>query len=180
MNICIIGTGFVGVVSAAVYASFGNKVIGLDIDPQKIEKLKHGEVPFFEPGLTELLIEQQKTGNLHFTTDYKEAISASEIIFVAVGTPSAPSGEADLKYVFMTADSMAPYLKEQSIIVIKSTVPPGTLTAYADRVKAKTSVPFYMASVPEFLREGTAVNDTLHPDRVVIGAVDNAGRRQRR
>ncbi len=172
MNICIIGTGFVGVVSAAVYASFGNKVVGLDIDPQKIEKLKHGEVPFYEPGLTELLLEQQKTGNLHFTTDYKTAISVAEIIFVAVGTPSAADGQADLKYVFATADSIAPYLQENAIVVIKSTVPPGTLPEYAKRVSLKTTTHFSMASVPEFLKEGTAVDDTLHPDRVLIGSTE--------
>jgi len=172
MNICIIGTGFVGVVSASVYASFGNTVIGLDIDPQKIEKLKHGQVPFFEPGLSDLLLEQQKSGNLHFTTDYSLAVSQAEVVFVAVGTPSTSTGEADLKYVFATADSIAPFLQENAIVVIKSTVPPGTLTQYAERVKTKTQAQFFMASVPEFLREGSAVADTLHPDRVLIGTTE--------
>src|SRR5258708_21043918 len=99
MNVCIIGTGFVGVVSSAVFALFGNKVIGLDIDDKKIAKLKEGVVPFYEPGLTDLLLSQQKTGNLEFTTDYQKAISDADVIMIAVGTPSAADGQADLKYV---------------------------------------------------------------------------------
>jgi UDPglucose 6-dehydrogenase len=170
MKITIIGTGFVGVVSAAVYASFGHQVIGLDIDPNKIEKLKQGIVPFYEPGLSELLVEQQQKGNLTFTTSYAEAIPESEIIIIAVGTPSAPDGQADLKYVFAAAESVAPHLSPKAIIVIKSTVPPGTLEAVREKVSAKTNTVFYTASLPEFLKEGTAVEDTLHPDRIVIGA----------
>ncbi len=172
MNICIIGTGFVGVVTATVYASFGHEVIGLDIDPKKIASLKNGVVPFFEPGLSEMLIDQQKLGHLHFTDSYEEAIKNAEIVMVAVGTPSTPDGNADLKYVMMSADSMAPFLTENAIVVIKSTVPPGTLTTFAYHLKTKTKVKFSMASMPEFLREGTAVEDTLHPDRIVIGATD--------
>ncbi len=170
MNVCIIGTGFVGVVSSAVFASFGNKVIGLDIDQQKVEKLKQGVVPFFEPGLTELLLEQQKTGNLEFTTDYQHAISSSDVIMITVGTPSAPDGQADLKYVFMASQSLAPYLKENAIVVVKSTVPPGTLQKVSEKITPLTKVKFYTASLPEFLKEGSAVQDTLHPDRIVIGA----------
>lgn len=170
MNICIIGTGFVGVVTATVLASFGNEVIGLDIDPAKIEKLKQGVVPFYEPGLSEILIEEQKNGHLHFTTSYEEAIKNAEVIMVAVGTPSAADGQADLKYVFATADSMAPFLRAGAIVVVKSTVPPGTLSTFAEHLKAKTQTAFHMASMPEFLREGTAVEDTLHPDRILIGA----------
>lgn len=172
MNICIIGTGFVGVVTATIYASFGHQVTGLDIDPKKIESLKNGVVPFFEPGLSELLVEQQKTGHLQFTTSYETAISQAEIVVIAVGTPSTADGQADLKYVFMSADSMATYLQPNTIIVIKSTVPPGTLDQFADRLKTKTSTAFSMASMPEFLREGTAVEDTLHPDRILIGATE--------
>jgi UDPglucose 6-dehydrogenase len=170
MQITIIGTGFVGVVSAAVYASFGHRVIGLDIDQNKIEKLRQGVVPFYEPGLSELLVEQQQHGNLTFTTSYQEAISEAEIIIIAVGTPSAPDGQADLKYVFASAESVAPYLQPKAIIVIKSTVPPGTLEKVQEKVAAKTKTIFYTASLPEFLREGSAVEDTLHPDRIVIGA----------
>lgn len=173
MNVCVIGTGFVGVVSAAVYSSFGNTVIGLDIDPNKIEKLKQGIVPFYEPGLKHLLLDQQSHGHLKFTTDYKEAISNAEVIIVAVGTPSSKEGKVELKYVHAAAESLAPYLPKGAIIVIKSTVPPGTLDSFKKVVEQHAPhKDFHMASVPEFLKEGTAVEDTLHPDRVVIGALD--------
>lgn len=170
MKICIIGTGFVGVVSSAVFASFGNSVIGLDVDQQKVDKLKNGIVPFYEPTLSELLVEQQKTGNLSFTTSYQDAISQSEVIMIAVGTPSAPDGQADLKYVMMAAESLAPYLQPKSIVAIKSTVPPGTLHKLEEKIRQHTNVEFFTASLPEFLKEGSAVDDTLHPDRIVIGA----------
>ncbi|NLG06444.1 MAG: UDP-glucose/GDP-mannose dehydrogenase family protein [Candidatus Pacebacteria bacterium] len=173
MHITIIGTGFVGVVSAAIYASLGNQVIGLDVDQEKINKLKKGQVPFFEPGLEDLLIEQQQAGKLSFTTSYQEAISQSELIIIAVGTPSAPDETADLRYVMSSAESLAPYLQKDAIIAIKSTVPPGTLEKLMELVKQQTKVKFYGASLPEFLREGSAVHDTLHPDRIVIGATDD-------
>ncbi len=173
MNVTVIGTGFVGVVSAAVYASLGHQVIGLDVDENKIKMLKQGQVPFYEPDLQELLLEQQKTSQLEFTTSYEEAIGEAEIIIVAVGTPSAPDETADLRYVLASSDSMAPYLQENVIVAIKSTVPPGTLEKVTQTIKKKTQVKFYGASLPEFLREGSAVHDTLHPDRIVIGAEDN-------
>lgn len=170
MNISIIGTGFVGVVTAAVFASFGNNVIGLDIDPQKIEKLKQGIVPFFEPNLSELLVEQQQAGNLHFTTDYKEAISDADVIMLAVGTPSSLDGQVDLRFVYSASEYLAPYLKKGAIVVVKSTVPPGIFSTLRKIIEAKTTHnDFHLASVPEFLKEGTAVADTLHPDRIVIG-----------
>ena len=170
MNLTVIGTGFVGVVSAAVYASFGHQVIGLDVDQRKIESLKQSVVPFFEPNLTELLSEQQKAGRLTFTTDYQQAIQDADIIIIAVGTPSAPDGQADLKYVFMSAESLAPHLKPDAIVVIKSTVPPGTLAKVGAVIDPIAQHSYHLASVPEFLREGSAVYDTLHPNRVVIGA----------
>lgn len=172
MNITLIGTGFVGVVSAAVYASFGNTVIGLDVDEKKIESLRNSIVPFYEPELEELLKKQQATGNLTFTTDYKKAIENADVIMIAVGTPSAPDGQADLRYLVSATESLAPHLKENAIVAIKSTVPPGTLGKIEKIIREKTSVPFFTASVPEFLKEGTAVQDTLHPDRIVIGATD--------
>ena len=174
MNIACIGTGFVGVVTSAVLAKLGNKVIGLDIDEQKIASLTDGKVPFFEPGLEELLVETQKSGNLTFTTDYQIAIKDADIIMVMVGTPSAPDGQADLKYVIAASSAMAPHLKEGAIIVLKSTVPPGTNQKIREVVKASTKVTFDVASVPEFLKEGTAVEDTLHPDRVIIGSTNPA------
>ncbi|MDQ3008185.1 MAG: UDP-glucose/GDP-mannose dehydrogenase family protein [bacterium] len=172
MKITIIGTGFVGVVSAAVYASFGHDVYGLDIDPDKVAALSKGKVPFFEPDLEKLLIDQQKTGSLRFTTVYSEAVTDSDVVIIAVGTPSAPDGQADLKYVLAAAESLAPFLKENAVVAIKSTVPPGTLEKMTEQIKKHTTLHFYTASLPEFLREGTAVYDTLNPDRVVIGADD--------
>lgn len=172
MHITIIGTGFVGVVTAAVYASFGHQVTGLDVDEKKVEALRQGHVPFYEPSLESMLLEQQKVGNLTFTTNYAEAIPTADVIMIAVGTPSAANGQADLKFVHASIDSLAPLIKEQAIIAIKSTVPPGTFPAIEERIKAKTDTNFYLASVPEFLREGTAVADTLNPDRIVIGATD--------
>lgn len=172
MQVTIIGTGFVGVVSAAVYASFGHQVIGLDVDEAKVASLRAGKVPFFEPNLEELLLEQQEAGRLHFTTSYQEAIENAEIIIIAVGTPSAPDETADLKYVFASAKSMAPYLANDAIVAIKSTVPPGTLekTLHIIQENLKPGRVVHGASLPEFLREGSAVKDTLHPDRIVIGA----------
>lgn len=174
MNVTIIGTGFVGVVTAAVYASFGNQVIGLDIDEKKVASLKQGKVPFYEPDLEQLLVDQQAKGTLTFTTNYAEAISQAEIIMVAVGTPSGADGQADLKFVYASIDSLAPYLADGAIVVIKSTVPPGLLPKLDERIKPLTQVKYALASMPEFLREGTAVYDTLHPDRIVIGAEDEA------
>lgn len=176
MNIACIGTGFVGVVTSAVFAKLGNQVVGLDIDPAKVESLKQGRVPFFEPGLEDLLVETQKSGNLTFTTDYQAAISSADIVMIMVGTPSQPDGQADLKYVFAAAESLAPHLKDSAIVIIKSTVPPGTNAKVREIIKAKTSVGFEMASVPEFLKEGTAVEDTLHPDRAVIGVDSDRAR----
>lgn len=176
MNIACIGTGFVGVVTSAVFAKLGNQVVGLDIDEKKIDSLKQGIVPFFEPGLSELLIETQKTGNLSFTTDYATGIKDADIVMIMVGTPSAPDGQADLKYVFSASESLAPHLKDGAIVIVKSTVPPGTNAKVRQVIKSKTSVNFEMASVPEFLKEGTAVDDTLHPDRAVIGVESDRAR----
>ncbi|NCO12515.1 MAG: UDP-glucose 6-dehydrogenase [Candidatus Pacebacteria bacterium CG_4_10_14_3_um_filter_34_15] len=173
MKITIIGTGFVGVVSAAVYASFGNEVVGLDIDQEKINSLRDSKVPFYEPGLEELLVTTQKEGKLTFTTSYEEAITNSDVIFIVVGTPSLADGNADLKYVFASAESLAPYLKENAIVVVKSTVPPGTLNQVEEIINKTATVKYFTASVPEFLKEGTAVDDTLNPDRIVIGARDD-------
>ncbi|HYD35322.1 MAG TPA: UDP-glucose/GDP-mannose dehydrogenase family protein [Vitreimonas sp.] len=178
MNITIIGTGFVGVVSAAVYASFGHTVVGLDIDEKKVQSLRQGKVPFYEPNLETLLLEQQAKGHLSFTTDYQQAITTADIIFIAVGTPSAADGQADMKFVFSAATALAPHLKPEAIVVVKSTVPPGSLDKVADVIKQarqESGAPelvFHMASVPEFLREGSAVHDTLNPDRIVLGATE--------
>jgi len=172
MKVAVIGTGFVGVVTASVFSSFGNEVIGLDIDPAKVASLNQGQVPFHEPGLAELLQQQLQTGNLQFSTNYAAAIPGSQVIMVAVGTPSAPDGNADLTYVFQACESLASFIEPNAIVAIKSTVPPGIFTEIYRRIQSKTQTPFVLASLPEFLREGSAVEDTLHPDRVVIGCAD--------
>lgn len=172
MNITIIGTGFVGVVSSAVFASFGHHVYGLDVDAKKIEKLNHAHIPFYEPGLEELVKQGREKKKLEFTTDYKKAIEHADVILIAVGTPSAPDGQADLSYVFASSKSLAPYLKEGAIVAIKSTVPPGTCDKVEEIIKLHAKHAFSVASLPEFLREGSAVEDTLHPDRVIVGATE--------
>ncbi len=172
MTVTIIGTGFVGVVSAAVYASLGNTVIGLDVDQSKVESLTKGSIPFYEPGLQELVVAQQKAGNLSFTTEYQQAISNADVIIIAVGTPSATDGQADLTYVFAATESLAPHLKSGAVVAIKSTVPPGTLERVEHILAKHNATGVSTASLPEFLREGSAVEDSLHPNRVVIGADD--------
>jgi len=174
MQITVIGTGFVGVVTATVYASLGHQVTGLDVDERKVESLRHNQVPFYEPQLEELLKKEQLACRLSFTTDYAAAISQADLIFLAVGTPSAPDGQADLKYIFKATESLAPYLKSGAIVVVKSTVPPGTLEKIETIIKSQTQTEFFTASVPEFLREGSAVYDTLHPSRIVIGATSES------
>ncbi len=173
MQITVIGTGFVGVVTAAVFASYDNKVIGLDIDEKKISKLKKNLVPFYEPGLEKLLKQQQKSGNLEFTTAYQKGIENSDLVILAVGTPSNPEGGADLTYLLSATKELAPYLKSEAIVAVKSTVPPGTLPKVDKIISQTANVKYYLAAMPEFLKEGSAVEDTIHPDRVVIGAREN-------
>jgi UDPglucose 6-dehydrogenase len=176
MKVAVIGTGFVGVVTAGVLSSFNNEVVGVDIDPNKVESLNNGQVPFHEPGLVELLQQELQTGRLRFTTDYATAIPGAKVIMVAVGTPSAPDGNADLTYVYQACESLSGYLEPGSIVAIKSTVPPGIFSEIERRIRNHTQVEFSLASLPEFLREGSAVEDTLHPDRVVIGCSDPQAR----
>ncbi len=170
MTITIIGTGFVGVVSASVFASFGHQVFGLDVDEHKIASLSKGVVPFFEPHLEELVKSGLSSGKLLFTTDYAQAVPQSDVVIIAVGTPSAADGTADLTYVMAAATALAPHLKESAIVAIKSTVPPGSSQKVKTVIDEHTSVSYVLVSLPEFLREGSAVEDTLHADRVVIGA----------
>ena len=170
MTIAVIGVGFVGLVSAAVFAKFGNTVWAINRDEKKSLALKKGKLPFFEPGLEELVKDNVHAGRLNFTTKYSKAIPPANVIMIAVGTPSAPDGTADLSAVSAAAQAAAPHLKRDAIIIIKSTVPPGTNNKVKEIIKKHTSVNFHLASVPEFLREGTAVEDTLHPDRILIGA----------
>ena len=173
MTITVVGTGFVGLVTAAVFASFGHKVYGLDIDSSKIAKLQKGRVPFFEPNLEQLLLETQEKKNLVFTTQYEVAIPNSQIILIAVGTPSSKTGGVDLTYVLSAITSLAPLIQKNAIIAIKSTVPPAALSEVRRTLESLTTVTFALATLPEFLREGSAVSDTLHPARIVIGAEDD-------
>jgi len=172
MTITIIGHGYVGLVSAAVFADLGNDVWVVGRTAEKIEKLKKGVMPFFEPGLQEMVQHNLTAGRLHFTLSYKESIPYSKIVFICVGTPSKENGEADLSSVYMVAKEIAKNLAGYCLIVTKSTVPVGTNRKIAKIVKkyADKKNKFDIASCPEFLREGSALSDTLNPDRIVIGA----------
>jgi len=174
MTIGVVGVGFVGLVTAAVFSKFGNTVWAVNRDKQKSEDLKKGKIPFFEPGLEELVKASVDAGRLKFTTEYSEAISDADVVMIAVGTPSAPDGTADLSAVFGAAKSLAPHIKPGAIVIVKSTVPPGTNDKVREIIETGTKKQFYTASVPEFLREGTAVEDTLHPDRILIGSNEPA------
>lgn len=172
MTITFIGHGYVGLVTATVFADLGNTVWVIGHTPEKIENLKKGILPIYEPGLEELVIRNVKAGRLLFTLDYNEAIPASQVIFSAVGTPPKPNGEADLSVVFHVAEEVGKHLDGYTVVVTKSTVPMGTNRRVQEIIeKVKPSkAEFDMASVPEFLREGQAIGDTQHPDRVVIGS----------
>ncbi len=169
MTIAIVGTGFVGVVTSAVFASHGHKVWGIDIDEKKVALLNRGQVPFYEPELDELVNAGLTESLLKFTTNYEEAVSEADCVMVAVGTPSSAQGKADLSYVLSACQSLAPHLKKNAVVVIKSTVPPGSFAQVEEILKKFAKVSYHLASVPEFLREGTAVSDTKHPDRIVLG-----------
>lgn len=169
MNIAVIGTGYVGLVSGVCFSEIGNQVICVDNNEAKVEMLNEGNVPIYEPGLKELMASNMKAGKLSFTSNIAEAISQSDIIFIAVGTPSLPSGEANLSYVEQVAIEIGSHIESYKIIVTKSTVPVGTNDRIRELISSISSQPFDVASVPEFLREGSAVNDTLNPDRIVIG-----------
>lgn len=171
MTITFIGHGYVGLVSATVFADFGNTVYVIGHTAKKIENLKKGIIPIYEPGLAEMVKKNIAAGRLLFTLDYSPAISRSDIVFIAVGTPPQKTGDAELSTVFEVAKELGKNLKNYTVVATKSTVPVGTnkrIEKIISEVKPKEST-FDIASVPEFLREGTAINDTLHPDRVIIG-----------
>lgn len=179
MKLSIIGHGYVGLVTAAVFADLGNEVICVGRTKEKIEKLNNGIMPFFEPGLEEVVKENIKAGRLKFTLDYRLAIPDSEVIFICVGTPSLSTGEADLSSVFKAAEDVAKNLSGFSVVACKSTVPVGTNRKVATILKKfkPTNSSFEIASCPEFLREGSALHDTLHPDRIVIGVESENAKR---
>ncbi len=169
MKITIVGSGYVGLVAGACFADSGNTVTCLDVDQKKIDRLNKGEIPIYEPGLEEIIARCSEENRLTFTTSYDEALSKAEVVFLAVGTPPLPSGEPDLKYLKSAAESIAKSMKGPLIVVNKSTVPIGSHRVVADWMAPFTKHSFDVVSNPEFLKEGSAIDDFLKPDRVVIG-----------
>tara|TARA_B100000497_G_C7667083_1_gene402243 strand:+ start:473 stop:1789 length:1317 start_codon:yes stop_codon:yes gene_type:complete len=170
MNICVVGTGYVGLVTGTCFAETGNHVTCVDIDQKKVEKMKNGQVPIFEPGLNVLFDRNTKIGRLKFTTSLEEGIKDSEVIFLALPTPPGADGSADLKYILGVAKDLSKIIKDYKVIVDKSTVPVGTAEKVEGALKENLSNDLFdVVSNPEFLREGVAVDDFMRPDRVVIG-----------
>lgn len=168
MKLSIIGTGYVGLVTGTCFAEMGHKVTCIDIDEKKVERMKNGECPIYEPGLEPLMQANYNEGRLTFETSYN-SVTDAQAIFLAVGTPSSDDGQADLKYVFAACDSIAPYLKDGSVVVVKSTVPVGTGNKVREHLASKTNKKFYVVNNPEFLKEGSAVDDFMKPERIIIG-----------
>src|SRR5690606_9540887 len=173
-QICVVGVGYVGLVTAACFADLGNKVVALDVDEKRIENLKKGIMPIYEPGLDELVKRNVNASRIKFTTSYKEALNGAAYAFIAVGTPSGEDGSADLKYVEAAAKSIAENMSAPLVLINKSTVPIGTGDWVADIVKSAQPKPieFAVVSCPEFLREGSAIADFMNPHRTVIGSLD--------
>ena len=169
MRIAVIGTGYVGLVTGTCFADSGNDVTCIDIDESKIEKLSQGKIPIYEPGLSEMVVRNSAAGRLHFTTEVADIVRGAAVVYLAGGTPSADDGAADLSALWRAVDQIAPALAPESIVVIKSTVPVGTNAAMTKRLRAATGREVDVASNPEFLKEGAAINDFTFPDRVVVG-----------
>lgn len=170
MNICVIGTGYVGLVAGTCLAEMGNTVICVDNNKEKLEKLRNGIVPIFEPGLEEMIKSNTSENRLYFSDDLKASVEKSTICFIAVGTPQGEDGSADLKYVCQVAEEIGKAINGYKVIVDKSTVPVGTAEKVTEIIKKQTSHDFDVVSNPEFLKQGAAVDDFLKPDRVVIGS----------
>jgi UDPglucose 6-dehydrogenase len=173
-QICVVGVGYVGLVTAACFADLGNRVIALDVNESKIDGLKLGKMPIYEPGLKELVDHNVQAKRLSFTTSYPEALAGTEFVFIAVGTPMGVDGEADLHYVESSACDVAENMTGPLVIINKSTVPVGTGDWVADivRLHQKKPIPFSVVSCPEFLREGSAIGDFMQPYRTVLGSLD--------
>lgn len=174
MNIAIVGTGYVGLVSGACFADTGASVTCVDVDTEKIERIKRGEIPIYEPGLDELVLKNVKAGRLRFTTSLESVLNDQQIVFSAVGTPPDEDGSADLKYVLQVAKTIGQHLNKYMVVVTKSTVPVGTAklvrqTIQTELDKRQIDIKFDVASNPEFLKEGNAIKDFMSPDRVVVG-----------
>lgn len=172
MDICVIGTGYVGLVTGAVFADLGNEVVCVDSDVSKVEMLSAGKMPIYEPGLEEMVLRNMEDNRISFTTDIGYGVRSAEIIFIAVGTPPGPNGEPDITHVIEAARGIAQHINRYKVVVNKSTVPIGTGNLVREIIDTnkRRDVDFDVVSNPEFLREGSAINDTLYPDRIVIGA----------
>jgi UDPglucose 6-dehydrogenase len=172
MKLCVIGTGYVGLVGAAIFSDWGNEVIGVDIDEEKIERIKKGDMPIYEPGLSEIVLKNIAENRLSFTTSLADGVKNSEIVFICVGTPQSESGDADLSAVWKVAEDIGKNLDSYKVIVTKSTVPVGTNEKVKRVIKENlvNDVDFDIVSNPEFLREGYSVEDMMEPDRTVIGS----------
>jgi UDPglucose 6-dehydrogenase len=169
MKIAVIGTGYVGLVTGTCFAECGNEVTCIDKDERKIDMLKQGQLPIYEPGLLELVHRNCREGRLHFTTDLAAGVGPAQVVFIAVGTPQAADGSADLSTVWAVADALADAVADSKIVVVKSTVPVGTNRGVLERIAARTHQSIDVASNPEFLKEGAAIDDCMKPDRVVVG-----------
>ena len=181
-KITVIGTGYVGLIAGLGFAKWGNEVVCLDVVPEKIEKLQNGICPIYEPGAEVQLSDGLSSGRLRFTCDVKEAVEHGDLIFIAVGTPEAPDGSADMKYVYSAVDEIADHMRSYKLVVDKSTVPVGTARSLKARMAARLrslgkEIPFDVASNPEFLREGRAVGDFNNPDRIVLGVASEKAER---
>ena len=174
MNIAVVGTGYVGLVVSACLAENGNHVIAVDIDEEKIARLKRGEIPIYEPGLAELVKRNVDEERLSFATDFDNAVRQSKILFIAVGTPTSEDGSADISNVLSVAEGIGRAMDEYKIVVLKSTVPVGTNRSVQETIAGITRHPVAVVSNPEFLKEGAAIDDFLRPDRVVVGTDDPA------
>jgi UDPglucose 6-dehydrogenase len=170
MRIVIVGTGYVGLVTGTCLAETGNDVTCVDCDQKKIDSLNHGQIPIYEPGLSELVTRNVAGGRLHFTTDLSDAVKDAKLLFLAVGTPPTDDGSADLSALWTVVDQIAPHLLPDCIVICKSTVPVGTNAKVAARFKERLGRDVDVASNPEFLKEGVAIDDFMKPDRVVVGA----------
>lgn len=173
MKITVIGTGYVGLVSGVCFAEFGFTVACVDNNLEKIKALNNGQIPIYEPGLDRMLEKNVKAGRLTFTSDIADAVKSTDIVFVAVGTPSKEDGSANLSYVFMAIEEMIPHINPNAVLVIKSTVPVGTTRAVKEFIRER-GLNLDVAFNPEFLKEGDAVNDFMHPDRVILGVEEGS------
>ena len=175
-HLSVVGVGYVGLVTAACFSDLGNRVVALDISEERIDGLKRGVMPIYEPGLEELVLRNVAAGRLSFTTSYAEALEGSEFVFICVGTPEGVDGEADLKYVEASSRSIAENMTAPVIVINKSTVPVGTGDWVSDIIRSRQPKPidFYVVSCPEFLREGSAIADFMNPFRTVLGSLDRA------